>query len=461
MTLDLATEPSEDVPPAPRSAPRRRRAVLPLVLVGALVAAAVTVVAYRQRDAAPSGPAEGQRGVLAEVSPAEYDAAAPDVEAFLEQRASAVRDRDRSAFLRDLDRRDPAFLAEQRRLYSNLSQLDFAEWSYELSSARHGLPDLARTYAGPALIRVVVLRYALDGFDDRPVARPQGMTFVRRQGRWLLASTTDISARLEGGGGFTEPWETGAVVARRTDRALVITDADRAAELPAMSRAVETGIDRIGRTWPRRWSKTAVVVVVKDSRVYASYFEPGLPPDHADAVVVPLLTAAPMFEDAPEPVGLATSRMVLAPGSLDLATDPSLMAHELTHLATANVSWSAPKWLVEGFAEYVAFRGWNSSSLLTLYDLPSGRARRSVRLPAEDSFYGSSAGANYRTAHLACRYIALAYGRDRLVRLYASWDRSAGRRLDPEVRQDRALRTVLGVGTAELERDLGGWLRSL
>ena len=48
-----------------------------------------------------------------------------------------------------------------------------------------------------------------------------------------------------------------------------------------------------------------------------------------------------------------------------------------------------------------------------------------------------------------------------LDRLYETWDRAAGPRHDPEVRQNAALLRVLGIDKAELERRVDAWLRAV
>jgi hypothetical protein len=348
----------------------------------------------------------------------------------------------------------------QEQLIDNLGRLDLAHWTYELSSARHGLPDLAKTYGGPAFVRVVVLHYELAGFDDEPVSLPQAFTFVQREGRWLIAADSDLDERVQRGF-FTEPWEDGPIAVARSRHALVITDADGKVDAETVLAAVDQALRTIARSWPRRWDRSAVVVAVRDPSGVASFYEPGLVPEGLAAAALSLPDSVSELEASPSPPAVAGRRVVVLPEFVGLAADPELMTHELTHLATGEVGWSAPLWLVEGYAEHVATQQLPARRLLAGTDVRTLLREGPVGLPAAGSFRGARQQTNYALSALACRYIEDTYGAALLTRLYASWDRVAGTRLDPDVRQDRALRRVLGVDTDDLERGLDAYLREL
>ena len=100
-----------------------------------------------------------------------------------------------------------------------------------------------------------------------------------------------------------------------------------------------------------------------------------------------------------------------------------MLRHEITHVATADATGPAsPRWLVEGFAEYVA-------NLTSAYPGRT-RGRRTARprsprghvptaLPSDAALQASAtAGQAYEQAWLACRLIAARAGQDGLVRFY-------------------------------------------
>src|SRR5439155_9534143 len=94
-----------------------------------------------------------------------------------------------------------------------------------------------------------------------------------------------------------------------------------------------------------------------------------------------------------------------------------------------------PLWLVEGFAEYVAYKP-APPPAAGLHRVLTGL--KTDALPADPSFY-TDAG-NYVLAWLACRLIAQRYGEAKLVALYVAAGGGLG----------SALRQVLGVDEAAL-----------
>jgi hypothetical protein len=441
--------------------PNRLTLLIAGIVAGSLVVAGVLVLhstGSAPRDA--SQPAPSPTKVVPAVTTAQYDAAEPAVRQLLARRAAAIRDHDETAWLADVDSRDPAFVARQTRLYENISKLAFSAWSYHLTDQHYGLPDLGSRYGGPSFLRIVVLHYALAGYDPASAARPQGLTFVQRQGRWLLASDSDIDKRLQISS-FREPWEGAPIDVASSAHAVVITSTHGPLDPTKVLTTVDRAIARVARSWTAQWSKRVVLVAVRDKDSLTSFFRPGLVPDNLAAVHFSLPRSAPQLESPSSARGRAAQRVVIFPSYLRNGVHPLVLIHELTHVATAGVGRTAPTWLVEGFADDVATRRLGDALIYRQADLTQILRRGPVALPADGSFRDGEIGAHYELSNLACRYIARTYGQARLVALYADWDRIAGSRTDPAARQDRALRTELGVGTRTLERGFDGWLRTL
>ncbi|MCW2640120.1 MAG: hypothetical protein JWP76_2426, partial [Dactylosporangium sp.] len=104
-----------------------------------------------------------------------------------------------------------------------------------------------------------------------------------------------------------------------------------------------------------------------------------------------------------------------------------------------------PLWLVEGFAEYVAYKP---------EQLPGSFVKRSLAgFPAGDTppsanFYGD--GRNYMLGWLACRMIVERYGEAKLLALYeAAGSGSAG---SGSAGSGSAVKQVLGVDAATLDK---------
>jgi hypothetical protein len=132
--------------------------------------------------------------------------------------------------------------------------------------------------------------------------------------------------------------------------------------------------------------------------------------------------------DAGEPNGAPPSgqRLVLNPAALHRLSPIGLgivVRHEVTHIASAaSTGPSSPRWLVEGFADYVGNRGSGQSVRAAAPELRADVARGQLpaALPADAAFAAGGAGLPqvYEQSWLACRLVAAKAGPAGLVRLY-------------------------------------------
>jgi hypothetical protein len=126
-----------------------------------------------------------------------------------------------------------------------------------------------------------------------------------------------------------------------------------------------------------------------------------------------------------------------------------VLTHEVTHVATRGASGpAAPAWLVEGFADYIGYRG-----VRVPYSLSASELRDAIRrgdaprsLPADADFDGANPrlAEVYEQAWLAVRLLADQHGQDGLVQLY----RSVGRPAAPSSSLDDALQSLWGTDLA-------------
>ena len=203
---------------------------------------------------------------------------------------------------------------------------------------------------------------------------------------------------------------------------------------------------------PSGWAGKVLVTAVSDRRVFESYFR-----DSPDRVHEVAAIAVPTYDNVREWSDRAqyvTTRVVFNPQTFDDGDDALVheLAHEFTHAAMDPLTdpQATPVWLVEGMAEYVAFRGEEVSDVAI-----GGELRRitiSKSLPADDTFYDNPD--NYLLAWLACRDIAQKYGQSKLIALY-SYFHGRGRNVDS------ALRTVLGVTLSQFTAQWHTYLNSL
>jgi hypothetical protein len=131
-----------------------------------------------------------------------------------------------------------------------------------------------------------------------------------------------------------------------------------------------------------------------------------------------------------------------------------VITHETAHVATDAATSTAPTWLVEGFADYVALRA-QDLPLTTTAARISALVRRAgppAHLPGQEEFRAGapSLEARYESAWLACRLLADDGGAGALVGFY--------RDVDGGEQVGTALRHHFGLTLAGLTRQ---WLTLL
>ena len=358
---------------------------------------------------------------------------APALRALLDRRARAVLGKDRAAFLADVD---PAYVKGEEQEYDNLTRLPLAELSYGLEeSVAYPAPAaLVERFHSGVWAPGVAVHYRITGVDTRAVAAPWVPVFALDGGVWRLAGTaTDASLPL---GANAQPWDSGPVTVASSARVVAVLSAGDGARAADLLRMSEAALDRVAAVRRGGWSGRVLVTAVQDQKAFDAYF--GDSPDRVNqvaAIAVPYAAEVPAWHPSAE---YAATRVVINPNQLaadsrELAHD---LAHEFTHAAMGAVTVDGtPLWLVEGFAEYVAYKPTPPP--------PTGLHRvlagvQADALPANGSFYADAV--NYVLAWLSCRLIAQKYGEAKLVALYVAAGSGLG----------AALRQVLGVDEAAL-----------
>jgi hypothetical protein len=262
------------------------------------------------------------------------------------------------------------------------------------------------------------LHYRLAGFDVHPTDRRQFPTFVKRHGRWYLGSLSDFAAA--GRVSATDLWNFAPVHVIRRPDVLVLGPASELPTMSAVADVVTASIPKVTAVWGRHWARKAVVLVPSSQHEMAL-----IASDRDDLSQIAALTSAEVRQTNghPAPVG---DRITINPANwpkLGPIGASVVLTHELTHVATRAATGSqTPKWLSEGFAEYVGFRTAPVSVGLAAAQLARRVAAGRVpsRLPSDHAFRGSATdlGVRYQAAWLACRYIAEHYGQSTLVRFY-------------------------------------------
>jgi hypothetical protein len=446
--------------------PRRKLRSRPAVWVGAVaVVAAVAVGASVLADPSAANPPSSS-GTTPSSHPSPSPSAAPpttEVAAVLKRRSAAVVAGDKKAFLADIDPTDKSFVAEQSRLFDNLHKLPLSSvaWKQNGDHAYGAAADVASADGAEAYVPAVVFSYRLKGFDLASVPRAMALTFVKHDDAWFIAADDGVSSLPHTG--LPEPWDVSTIVVARTSHALVIGAKEDAKKLPALAQQVEDAIHRVDRMWSKTDLKTVVVYVPRDKTSLKAYFPPtGKKDIQFEGLEFPVYDkVTDWFDSDVGTLKEAGNRVVVntryvKPGSSYL---PALLRHEVTHVATSR--WTeagAPTWLVEGAAEYTAYRE-NPYGRRFPKSVFTSAAKGHLldALPTNSQFYKQSTG--YDRTFLLCYYIKVKYGEGKLVTLYRTvGDITKDTKTAASVKKD--IPKVLGISQKQLLINFNAWAKA-
>jgi hypothetical protein len=469
--------------PAASEAAAKRRRTRALLLVLGLVALGLAPSLAREALSFQGAPTHS-----ADLATAR-DTAVGDA---VERMTAALSARDEAAFVAVADPRDTRLRARLTASFRGMTRLPATVAYRWQPGSWERPPGLGSRYGDPeAFVAVVQRVYHLRGWDRAPAAEVLGLTFARRDGRWLLVGDGD-HARPRGDAEAPEPWvgRDLSVVAR--PHVLVVGDPARdpaaRARLGRVADRVEVAVRDVAGLWhPADWNGRVVVYAVTDPRFVRARFgdlraegeQPaagrgkGESDGHGAAEFSGYVTSVPAADyrggDLP---WMAGSRLVLAPAALGYS-DAQLLAlarHELTHLATFAATERAPAWITEGAAEYAehalyppatapaARRGdVDVARIAAARGMPQvtwtalERGTYRPALVADDAFYAGTAqavDAHYTDAWLVALYVADVHGESALRRLL---EYAGAPGVDtPAQREAAALRDVLGTDRADL-----------
>jgi hypothetical protein len=395
---------------------------------------------------------------VASASPAPRLDRATAVERLLQDRATAVLTRDREAFLATVDPSARELVTRQSATFDALAQVPLVTWDYVLDAGTRSLRDerLDRRYGrGQWWAPQVELHYALDGFDERPVVVDHHLTFVLRDGRWLLGADDDFA--LQGRATPRAIWDRGPVVPVRDAGVLVLGHPGQRALLGEVAALAAAAVPRVTAGWGS-WRERVVVLVPDDTQELA-----GLLDTEADLSRIAAVATAELrgSEGDYDPAG---DRVLVNPetfAGLGAIGRQVVLTHEVTHVATRRASGPAvPGWLAEGFADLVGYTGVDLPLSVVAADLAREvrEGRTPAALPVDADFEAGSPRLSqaYQGAWLAVRLLDERHGRPALLRFYRAV--GARREVPSSTAVEQALRAELGTTTAALTAD---WRASL
>jgi hypothetical protein len=373
-----------------------------------------------------------------------------DAAALLARHGKAVLTHDRAGFVADLDpsSRATGFRNGQEDAFDNLVQLPLTGWSYRVESRtddRAAEKAASTRFGTPALILRISLRYALRGVDRIPTSHDVWWTLVRHDGRLVIAGDDALSEA--GGISWKGPWDFGPLEVIHGPHSLVLGHAADAGSLPTIAATVEAAIPAVSAVWGPQWSRDVAVIVPSSAGELTA--------DVGRSSPVTAAVAAAAVSDGQDPRSgivfgqrLVVNRAAL--GRLSAVGRQIVVRHEITHIASAQATTEAtPRWLAEGFAEYVGNLGSGQRVGTAASELRASvrRGLLPASLPDEASFDAdSSAAPAYEESWLACRLIAARVGQQGLVRFYRAVGASG---LGTEASIAVALRSILHETTAQ------------
>jgi hypothetical protein len=424
---------------------------LPFVLVSlAVVIALVAGSAYwllagGQRGSAPlnrsDGSASSSGSKAGEAADKKRRLAVTEL---LAARSRAIRGRDREAFLALIDPAAGSFKDRQAIIFDRLVTLPISVWEYEYAGEGPQLVGYtASLLPKGSFVAQVKLRYTFVS-SDSPVESQQFLTLVPRTGRWMFAGDRDnVSGAVSGELG-QDVWELGPVNVVYGRSSLVIGSGSDSA-LHAYAREADRAVLDVDALWRGKWSHRPVVIVPRTVADMAAVIGTSVQNAEQSAAM------ATGYDDTDVTLD---DRVVINPADwreLDPVDRRIVMTHEVTHVATsAATDYSTPVWMIEGFADYVAYRAvdlLDAGVSDELYDLvAAGDAPR--ELPEDRDFdpgWGE-VDTSYEEALLAVQMIAERHGNQKLLDLYVAMGDD-----EREVGQD--IRAILGISSDELVKD--------
>ena len=351
----------------------------------------------------------------------------------LDRLADALRER-RQADFRAGFGDDPALRVTADRWWANLTALDVTRFA-----ATAGPLDAAGTGE-------VTIDWAIPG-DSGTATHRARLTFGGADARLSAVSPEPPNPQPS--------WWSDPLTVTRHGRATVVTVGGGAAGdwAARADRAAERVLRAVPASLRRGWSGTVVVEVPTTGPGYDRLLG-GQPGSHSGYAAVAWAEGIADPKD-PDTDRIAVRVVVNPDVDLDPGAADLVLAHELTHVARYDAGSRAPLWLVEGFADQVAYPSrpeLQAAAERTLRDTVR-RDGAPAALPADDDFRSGS-GADLDRAYLlawsACRSISRRYGSDALDRLVAAAGAGTG--------LDRALRSTVGVDLARFTAD---WRREL
>ncbi|HET7431647.1 MAG TPA: hypothetical protein VFJ89_09080 [Nocardioides sp.] len=363
------------------------------------------------------------------------------IRVLLARQARAVRAHDEHAFLATVDPQQPSLVAKQKVLFGNLAQLDISHLSYGVDPS--ALVPQKVPGGDPVLRPGIVEHLQITDTLVAPVSNPVDMTFVRRDGHWLVGAVTQPEQADHFDSPQERPWYGVPVLARRDGQLTVVVDRSAADSLDRLTAAIRSDIaydaELLGVPASYR-------VLVDATTNGLAYDFSSVSQEEAAAVTFGLTATDPRGDHV---TGLAGTAIKVNPTLVDqVVNDPGVVRHELTHYLLRRYSGSSPKWLTEGVATWVQYYPDRFDELQVPADLYDRLVHADHSLPTVGLF-NTDPSVNYPISQAAVTWLVQQGGVTKLVALMRAY-RDHYQDVNVDALTPRLLRQVYGVSEAQL-----------
>ncbi|WP_148615901.1 hypothetical protein [Nocardioides rubriscoriae] len=341
-----------------------------------------------------------------------------------------------------IDPGNAGLLRTQTAFFDNMRRLPLTKFYYGMS--RTGLAPTEVAGDDPELRPQVLEHVQLRRAMVRPVSTEVAMTFVRREGRWLLGAEVLEKSTVP----RARPWYGVPVdVATRGDL-VVLTD--RGAQVGAR--------ELLDRTRTALEEVTDVLDLPGAQPLLVDATSNGLPAkvnqsdEDAGAYSIGLYATS---RDGKQDRGKAGELIRANPDDVtQLVEGPTTLRHELTHFVLDGFGDTNPQWVTEGIAQYVGlYPGLLARARVTDPTLRARLADRPVELTAP-GLWGSDPFLDYLTAEAFAEHLVTRFGTAKYLEMMRLFRRIAVQRnlLLGQGVVDEVLERVYGVSAESVAR---------
>lgn len=395
-----------------------------------------------------------------------------DIQELLDGRSQALRSGEEDTYL-------APFTGEakdtQKSLFENLRKIPFAQAEYAILNTTGTSTDEYGDGASVALD--VAFVHKIQDVDVRPVSEWYRW-IIKRESKDAEPRITKVGPAPGAFGAksyvfYPAPWDLyDDMHVVKKAHTLTISDKKHAADTdryaPYIEKAAKDDIELWRANGPQDTETPTgfVTVLEPDRKTYSSlYGSQSVDWEAGQSVAMPTFDAGFGGDEKDLEYGGARVKMDMSGNRFTNATYWPKLVQEISHhefahavvqpleaasggfAAESNTRW----WVVEGFADYVAFRFDSELGAWTVRNDVTGKDF-SGTLP-EDPGAGDEVSTNYTVSYLAIRFMAEKNGEAAALRFVTDQYRHPGR-------LDQQLREATGMGESEFQAAWAGYVRS-